>query len=364
MNNMNKILWMLLAFCSVVCAQTETLNNPQHRGRLKSLAQAYTLKAMPMPDWAKRDGEVPVLKVAWLSDMHNTIVKGALKKSIKAFEVIRKLNPDFVILTGDDNSKPISGYESFTLNDRIHLRTKQFLAEMISVPVITTSGDNWAEGYETAFGAHTRCYQAGGFQFLVIGCDEKAQYKDASARYFPETIQWVDSHLKKTADMPTIILSHEPAIPPVHLGAKALEGIASRHENVLAVFSGHLHMDLEFDGDGYKQIICPSTANSEPPGFKWICFYGNAIVIRNYEWNPQTETFEKAPKWQKVSIPYSFWDDIHARKNDRSLKGVATMRPTPIKFNPELVKRMSEVDSELLRFCTNFGLKQVFSLGW
>ena len=84
-----------------------------------------------------------------------------------------------------------------------------------------------------------------------------------------DQLRWLDDHLMRAPDRPTIIAQHHP---PIISGMVAMDEacgfaahdreavVLNRHRHVEAVVSGHLHRSLQRRYAGTVSITCPSTA--------------------------------------------------------------------------------------------------------
>lgn len=106
-----------------------------------------------------------------------------------------------------------------------------------------------------------------GFVFLVV--DGAKEVIPGSVGYYREdTLAWLEKELTKNAKKDVIILQHFPVEYPegsdnrlrTHRTYKVEEyqALLSKHHNVLAVISGHFHVNSENMKDGVYHISSPS----------------------------------------------------------------------------------------------------------
>lgn len=113
-----------------------------------------------------------------------------------------------------------------------------------------------------------------GFVFLVV--DGAKEVIPGSIGYYKDsTIEWVDKQLDKYAKKNVVILQHFPLVPPkdqkthrVYKPEKYLE-ILNKHNNVIAIVSGHYHLNGEKMENGIYHISTPSLL-AEPNYYKVI----------------------------------------------------------------------------------------------
>jgi hypothetical protein len=97
--------------------------------------------------------------------------------------------------------------------------------------------------------------------------------------YREDTLKWLDKQLTKNAKRPAIIFQHFPLVYPEEKGGRVkthktykadeyLE-MLNKHDNVLAVISGHFHINAENMQNGVYHISTPSMLNL-PHSYKII----------------------------------------------------------------------------------------------
>lgn len=101
------------------------------------------------------------------------------------------------------------------------------------------------------------------FVFIVV--DGAKEVIPGSVGYYKDTtLDWLDKQLTKYEKYPVVILQHYPLVEPkerkshrVHEPEKYFE-ILSKHNNVIAVVSGHYHLNGEKMQDGIYHISTPA----------------------------------------------------------------------------------------------------------
>ena len=113
-------------------------------------------------------------------------------------------------------------------------------------------------------------FKKDGFVFIVV--DGAKEVIPGSIGYYREsTLAWLDKQLKKHKKRPVIILQHYPlAEPKEHKSHRTYQPekyfeVLSKHKNVIAIISGHYHVNAEKMQDGIYHISTPALIN--PPNY-------------------------------------------------------------------------------------------------
>jgi len=127
-----------------------------------------------------------------------------------------------------------------------------------------------------------------GFVFIVLD-GAKEIIPGAIGYYKNNTIEWLDKQLTKYEKRPVIVLQHFPLLPPKELKShkvyqpeKYIE-VLNKHKNVIAIASGHYHMNGEVMENGVYHISTPSLLKS-PNYFKVI------EIVTTKEFSPMIYT--------------------------------------------------------------------------
>ena len=111
------------------------------------------------------------------------------------------------------------------------------------------------------------CFKKKGYNFIVV--DGAKEVIPGSAGYYrADTLEWLDKQLAKSKK-PAIILQHYPIIDMKDFGSGKLKThrtyqpekyleILDKHDNVLAVISGHFHINSEVMRNGVYHISSPT----------------------------------------------------------------------------------------------------------
>ena len=326
-------------------------------GRAMKIAKPYEVAPMAKPDWADHKGE-PLFRVCWMSDLH--ISDGApLEIVTKACNKIRdELKPDFVLITGDNNTDYIGELPPKMVKaPRKYQKQywlKTFLEKELALPYEILPGDNDPDYFDDVFGSFHRTFDFGGFHFLLTGCDAGGSQEGCSV-FDDSTMKWMKDNLKANSDKPTFFVMHETVWPPFFIDATLTSNMLNEYPNVLAVLSGHMHLDLDFERGSWRQLVGPSVGRSHRPGFKNLRFYNDMVIIESYEWS--NNSFKQARKWQKVDIPRKYRKGLKAA---RRKENASELPPSPKRFEKELNARANEQSNALMGFILSFGLGRVF----
>jgi len=121
-------------------------------------------------------------------------------------------------------------------------------------------------------------FKKNGFVFLIV--DGAKEVIPGSAGYYREdTLKWLDKELTENAKKDVIIFQHFPVVYPegsesslkTHKTYKVedYQALLDKHTNVLAVISGHFHVNSENMKNGVYHIASPSIL-SLPHSYKII----------------------------------------------------------------------------------------------
>lgn len=214
-------------------------------------------------------GEIRFVQV---SDAHFTKENDYSRRVLEsAVKDINKLdNVSFVIFSGDNINDPDPGdVAAFTR-----------IANKLDVPYYLIIGNhdvfksnglskeryfeivkqnNFLFKYKTP----NYVFKKGEFVFIVV--DGAKEVIPGTTGYFKaNTLEWLDKQLTKYAKKPVIICQHFPLLAPkpstshgTYKAGEYLE-LLKKHSNVIALISGHFHMNSEKMQDGIYHINSPS----------------------------------------------------------------------------------------------------------
>lgn len=216
------------------------------------------------------------IRFVQISDSHLTIDSEYSMRVLKsAVEDINKQEGiSFVIFTGDNINSP----------KEENLREFVSIASKLNVPYYVALGNH--DVYKSNGLSKVRYYEIlreknifypqrkpnykfkkNGFVFLVVD-GAKEVIPGAVGYYREDTLNWLDKELSKNDKKDVIILQHFPVEYPegvetrlrTHRTYKVedYQTLLAKHHNVLAVISGHFHVNAENMKDGVYHISTPS----------------------------------------------------------------------------------------------------------
>ncbi|MBQ7649546.1 MAG: metallophosphoesterase [Victivallales bacterium] len=356
MKSMIALFSVTLLTCASLCAQNSPGGGTY--GRAMKIARNYEIAPMVRPEWADRKDQ-PLFRMCWMSDLH--ISKGEPLEIVTAGcnEIRDKLKPDFVLINGDNNTDYVGDdlpakFAKAPYKYKKQAWLRHFLDQELALPYEILPGDNDPDYFIDVFGSFHRSFDFGGFHFLLTGNDAGGSQEGCSV-FDESTVKWMKDNLKANADKPTFFVVHETVWPPFFIDATLTSNMLNDSPNVLAVLSGHMHLDLDFERGSWRQLVCPSLGRSHRPAFKHLKFYDDMVVIESHEWGKGH--FLQAMKWQKIDIPKRFRKELktaHVKENASELP------PTPKRYDKSLNERANEQSNALMGFILSFGFGRVF----
>jgi len=246
------------------------------------------------PPWAVRP-DPPLATFAVLADSHYHDagdVAWARPTRERLLKVVAFLNgeikPDLVLLLGD-----IIAAEEQAEQLR---HVKKLLDEQLKCPYLTVAGNHDGPGYEKVFGPSNYSVSRRGLRFVGIGI---AYWHWDSGWGAYERADWLRAELAAHRDEPTIVLTHNPLYMPSFANAAAVRQLVEAQPQVLAAFSGHMHVDIEVPLGrphfGMPMLIRP------PYAFKVCRVHPDRVLLTTYE--EQDGAYRQAPIYQKIDIP-------------------------------------------------------------
>lgn len=224
-----------------------------------------------------------VIRFVQVTDVHynNKIPyrKEVLKQTIE--DINKQKDISFVIFTGDNIDSPKPEY----LEDFVSIITK------LNVPyyIVIGNHDVFKNGglskqqYIETIKEHNIFYKPkkpnyvfkkNGFVFIVVD-GAKEVIPGTIGYYRKDTLDWLDKQLKKYNKYPVIIAQHYPLVEPkiqksheTYKKEEYLERL-DKHKNIIAVISGHYHVNGENTRNGVYHISTP-TLMTPPNCYKII----------------------------------------------------------------------------------------------
>ena len=221
-------------------------------------------------------GEIKFVQVA---DPH-MIVKNQYSVDVLKSTVddINKLNGiSFVVFTGDNiDSSNIENHEAFL---KIINKLKVPYYVIIGNHDVFKSGGLSKQEYISAIKRHNWFYRPskpnyvfkrGEFVFIVVD-GAKERMPGTGGYYRPATLDWLDKQLTKYKRRKVVILQHFPVLPPKDVKTHRVYqvenyySVLNRHDNVIAIISGHYHINKEKMENGIYHISSPCVLTPPNP---------------------------------------------------------------------------------------------------
>ncbi|MGI5924605.1 MAG: metallophosphoesterase [Lentisphaerae bacterium] len=349
---------LAIATAAFLHAQIDTENADPLRN-LFEMARQFEIPVMAQPDWAQRQTP-PRFRMAWITDLHITNVTSRTLVTAACHAIRDDIKPNFTIVTGDNAGHfwDLSEAEKKEpVGVRRHRWLKRFLDSELAGPYCIVPGDNWPWDFEKVFGATHYSFDFGGWHFHFTSTDNQASGAEGCVTFSPVSWEWMESDLASAAAKPTLFINHEPLWPPSFLDAMPTMQMISRNPHVLAVLGGHLHLDLEFQRDGWRQFVAPAVGRSHRPGFKVFNFHPDAVIIESYEWQENEQAFLPAAKWQQLPVPEKYREALAGPPiTGFNPENRRQMAPRPKNVDKALGERSHELSVNMMTFIMSFGV--------
>lgn len=349
----NSILQLLVIAGVLAATQSASAGEPSIHDVVQEALQKMEIQPLPEePDWAEFESP-PLFTFAWMSDFH---LDGSRLELLKqAFRYVdQEVAVHFVMITGDNNAfAPEFEYQGRVppVTLRRQLFMQRFLAQNLRTPYVIIPGDDWPQDFEKVFGAFQFSFDYGGMHFLFTTLDRCTYGVEGRAVFDESTWDWMREDLNHNKNRPCLFMMHETIAPPSFLDAVKTRAMLEEHPNVIAVFCGHLHADVQFRLGRLNCLVCPGLGMNPRHGFKVVRVYREALILRTVEYNAEKKQFEKVMKWQRIDIPESLQASLHRPGEHRfTKKNYSEVRPHPRRSDPQLMERSLELVGPLIRF--------------
>ena len=117
-------------------------------------------------------------------------------------------------------------------------------------------------------------FEKNGIVFVVVD-GAKEVIPGPSGYYKKDTLKWLDKKLTKYKNRTVVILQHFPIVEPYRnrthttYNISDYEAVLKKHDNVIAIFSGHYHANAEVKKDGIYHVSTPALIES-PYNYKIV----------------------------------------------------------------------------------------------
>ena len=308
------------------------------------------------PDWATRP-DPPLARMVWFTDLH--LNKGYLPLAEQALAYMNALKPDAVLVTGDNCAYAPDGFRP-ELTDRNVRRWAFFqhlLDSTLQAPSAVLPGDNWPWGYDQVYGARQFSFDLAGVRFLCLAVDRAARGVEGCAVFDEKTWAWLARELEGTRDRPVIVAMHENCVPPTFLDAGRLLRLLQAHPQVLATFTGHLHLDLDFAEGNLRHLVCPALGPSLRHGLKHIAIHADAILLQTHEIDEASKEYGPVEIWQRIEIPARLRPALRPVERPFALVKRDGVPASPMVADPSLRNRSGELLAPAMRFVMSHGIQ-------
>jgi len=320
------------------------------RRRYLEAARQFELKpTATRPAWAKRTDK-PLARVIWFTDLH--LNRGNLSLADRAFAYMNQLQPDAILVTGDNCAYAPSDFQT-PFKDKYTRRWayfKHLLDSKLHAPTVVLPGDNWPWGYAKVYGSRQFSLDLAGIHIVCVATDRAARGIEGCATLNAETWTWLAKDLHENREKPTLVAMHENTAPPTFLEAGRLERLLQTHPQVLATLTGHLHLDVEFTVGNLRHIVCPALGPSLRHGLKEITVYQDAILLQTHEGGTEGEEFQPVEIWQQIAIPPALRKGLAPVKQPFTVRKQSSVPVHPMVEKPDLKERSAELLAPAMRF--------------
>lgn len=223
------------------------------------------------------------IKFAQVTDVHyktdSPYRKAVLEETVK--DINNQKDISFVVFTGDNIDSPHTEYLQEFLSVIKKLKVPYYIV-IGNHDVFKNGGLSKAKYIEEIHNSNffygprkpSYIFKKNGFVFIVVD-GAKEVIPGSMGYYRKDTLTWLDKNLIKNKDFPVIIFQHYPLVEPkvqkshmTYLKEEYLK-LLDKHDNVVAVLSGHYHINGENMRNGVYHISSPTLLN-QPNSYKII----------------------------------------------------------------------------------------------
>ena len=219
-----------------------------------------------------------VIKFAQVADAHfrtnNEYRAQVLRETVKSINNEKGIS--FVVFTGDNIDTPNVSFLPEFLKIINKLNVPYYIV-IGNHDVYKNNGLSKAHYLEIVkshkwFYKYTKpnyIFKKNGYVFIVA--DGAKEVIPGSVGYYKEdTLNWIDKQLKKHKRSKAVILQHFPLVASKELSSHRVYNkeeyleMLDKHDNVVSVVAGHLHINSEMMRNGVYHITSPSLLNDTP----------------------------------------------------------------------------------------------------
>lgn len=209
--------------------------------------------------------------------------ESVLNKTIKDINDIKGL--DFVVFTGDNidtaNAKDLKAFLAIAnkLNIPYYIvigNHEVFKSQDFDKKEYMAIVRKYSKNCRPKCPPKTANYEfsKNGIIFLVVD-GAKEVIPGPAGYYKKETLAWLDKELTKYKNNEVVIFQHFPIVEPYYnrshttYNIKDYDAVLAKHNNVIAIFSGHYHANAENKKDGIYHVSTPALVES-PHNYKVV----------------------------------------------------------------------------------------------
>lgn len=219
------------------------------------------------------------IKFAQVTDTHFTVSNPYTAEVLKATvnDINNQSNLSFVVFTGDniDSSKEENLVGFIKIINKLNV---PYYIVIGNHDVFKSNGISKQQYMEIIRKHNWFCryskpnYVVKKGEFVFIALDGAKETIPGSGGYYrPKTLAWLDKQLSKNKKKKIIIMQHFPILPPKESRAHKVYQVESyyevlnKHDNVIAIISGHYHVNKEKMENGIYHVSSPSLLSASNP---------------------------------------------------------------------------------------------------
>ena len=228
------------------------------------------------------------IKFVQVTDVHfDSGSEYSIKKLENCVKDINKLKDvSFVVFTGDNIARPKESDLALFVKKINKLKVPYYLVlgnhDVSKNQGLSKERYNQVVRLNNYFWFHldwNYSFKKKGYTFIVL--DGAKEVIPGPAGYYKEaTLNWLDKQLQKNEKNPVIIFQHYPVLESKTFAASRYKthkvyqvekyyDVIDNYDNILAIISGHLHVNSEQMENGIYHISSPALA-AEPSKYKII----------------------------------------------------------------------------------------------
>jgi outer membrane protein assembly factor BamB len=238
-------------------------------------------------------GPRPLLRFAWLTDLHVGSDRGEADLLASVADINAQSGLSFVLVSGDITE--MGTYENLSLAKRI--------LDGLEVPYHIIPGNHdtkWSgsggSDFARLWGADRFAFEAGGFRFVGLSQGPVLRMGDGS--WAPQDVRWLEDLLADRAavDKPLIFVSHYPLDPSISNWYAVLDKLKT--VPTVAVLVGHGHKNQAMDFEGLRGVMGRANvgAKDKAAGYTMVEIDGKAMIFAE-------RTGQRTlPPWHRIEL--------------------------------------------------------------